>query len=77
MAIAETGRSVDLRNLFCVKQENEDCVGRFLAETPDAAEGSIDAEWGIAASHGRQILPGQHQADGFYYAKLKKADVGR
>ena len=60
-----------------LKQENEDCVGRFLAETPDAAEGSIDAEWGIAASHGRQILPGQHQADGFYYAKLKKADVGR
>ena len=59
-----------------LKQENEDCVGRFLAETPDAAESSIDAEWGIATSHGRQILPGQHQADGFYYAKLEKADVG-
>jgi len=24
------------------------------------------------ASCGRQILPGQHQADGFYYAKLSK-----
>jgi len=58
-----------------LKQENEDCVGKFLAETPDAAESSIAAKWGIAASYGRQILPGQHQADGFYYARLEKADV--
>ena len=59
-----------------LKQENEDCVEKFLAETTDAAESPIDAEWGIAASRGRQILPGQHQADGFFYAKLQKADAG-
>jgi len=35
----------------------------------------INAEWGVAASCGRQIFPGQHQADGFYYAKLSKADA--
>jgi len=58
-----------------LKQENEDCVDKFLAETSDAAENPIDAEWGFATSHGRQILPGQHQADGFYYAKLQKADA--
>ncbi len=58
-----------------LKQENEDCVDKFLAETTDATECPIDAEWGVAASHGRQILPGQHHADGFYYAKLQKADT--
>ncbi len=55
-----------------LKKENEVCVGRFLAETPDAVETPIDAQWGVPASHGRQILPGQHQADGFYYAILQK-----
>ncbi len=55
-----------------LKKENEACVGRFLAETPDVAETPIDAQWGVPASHGRQILPGQNQADGFYYAILQK-----
>ena len=58
-----------------LKQENEDCVDKFLAETADVTENPIDAEWGVAVSRGRQILPGQHQADGFYYAKLQKADA--
>jgi len=58
-----------------LKQENEQCVDKFLAETGDATEVPIHAEWGVAASCGRQIFPGQHQADGFYYAKLQKADA--
>ena len=56
-----------------LKQENEQCVEKFLVETADATESSIDAEWGIAATYGRQILPGRHQADGFYYARLQKS----
>lgn len=55
-----------------LKQENEERVQQFLAATTEASEMPIEAEWGIAASCGRQILPGQHQADGFYYAKLSK-----
>ena len=55
-----------------LKQENEECVEKFLASVADAIEVPIEAEWGIATSRGRQIFPGQHLADGFYYAKLTK-----
>lgn len=55
-----------------LKQENEQSVDKFLDSMPDAKEVSIDAEWGVATLHGRQILPGQHEADGFYYAILRK-----
>ena len=55
-----------------LKQENEQCMERFLAKTGSAAEVPIEACWGVPVSCGRQILPGQHQADGFYYARLEK-----
>ena len=55
-----------------LKQENEGCVDKFLAQTASAVDVPIEADWGIAVSHGRQILPGQHQADGFYYAQIHK-----
>ncbi len=56
-----------------LKQENEQSVDKFLASESSASEVPIDAEWGVATSRGRQILPGQHQADGFYYCLLTKA----
>lgn len=52
--------------------ENSAQVGRFLAQQGDAAEQSIDAEWGHACEHGRQILPGENMMDGFYFACLRK-----
>ena len=55
-----------------LKQENEQQIGRFLSETPDAFELTIDAAWGLARSHGRQILTGESAMDGFYYARLSK-----
>ena len=53
--------------------ENDDVVTRFLADHPDAKPGTIDAIWGIATRHGRQILPGEDGMDGFFYARLVKA----
>ncbi|SKA65077.1 16S rRNA (cytosine(967)-C(5))-methyltransferase RsmB [Enterovibrio nigricans] len=49
-------------------QENGEQVKAFLTRTSDASleTGSIEAP-------GRQILPGQENMDGFYYAVLKKA----
>ena len=44
----------------------------FLHHHNDAKETVIDASWGIQQSVGRQILPGQHNMDGFYYARLRK-----
>lgn len=55
-----------------LKQENERQIGHFLKCHTDAIELPIDADWGIARPHGRQILTGGLQMDGFYYAKLGK-----
>lgn len=55
-----------------LRAENVQQVSRFLLQHADAQESPIDAAWGHACEHGRQILPGQHGMDGFYYARLEK-----
>jgi len=59
------------------RSENRDLDGEFLRSTPDAI--SLPAEewegwpqFGEADEYGRQILPGEAGADGFYYAALTK-----
>jgi 16S rRNA (cytosine967-C5)-methyltransferase len=59
------------------RSENRDVIGAFLKGTPDAS--IVPAEswqgWpglGEADGFGRQILPGEAGADGFYYAALTK-----
>ncbi|WFP52214.1 16S rRNA (cytosine(967)-C(5))-methyltransferase RsmB [Methylomonas sp. EFPC3] len=56
-----------------LKVENEQQIAAFLATHTDAEELTIYAHWGLARPHGRQILTGERQMDGFYYAKLRKA----
>lgn len=53
-------------------QENSDVIHTFLTQQPDAQEKKITACWGVATPYGRQILPGMHDMDGFYYARLEK-----
>ena len=59
------------------RSENRQVIGAFLNATPDAAAVPAD-EWegwpklGEADEFGRQILPGEAAADGFYYAALTK-----
>ncbi len=55
-------------------QENVNVVQSFLQDTQDAVHVPIDVTWGIAQSLGRQILPGMHDMDGFYYALLTKQE---
>jgi 16S rRNA (cytosine967-C5)-methyltransferase len=55
-----------------LKQENEQQIHDFLATHVDATELPIHADWGIATTHGRQILTGMESMDGFYYARLLK-----
>ncbi len=69
--VARGGRLV-YATCSVLKRENEEVIAAFLADTADASELNIDADWGLACSHGRQILPGQHDSDGFYYAILQK-----
>ena len=59
------------------RSENRDVIGAFLDSHPNA--GSVAAEtwpdwpnFGEADTYGRQILPGEAGADGFYYAALTK-----
>lgn len=54
------------------KDENENQLEDFLQHQLDAEEIKIDAKWGEARSHGRQILTGEQGMDGFYYALLTK-----
>jgi 16S rRNA (cytosine967-C5)-methyltransferase len=60
------------------RSENHDVIAAFLAATTDAALLPVEAwqGWpglGEADEFGRQILPGEAGADGFYYAALTKA----
>jgi len=55
-----------------LKQENERQIEAFLAEYSNAVEWPIDACWGFAGSHGRQIMTGESSMDGFYYARIRK-----
>ncbi len=53
-------------------QENQQQVLEFVESLSDAAICPIHSEWGQTAGPGRQILPGDHGMDGFYYALLAK-----
>ena len=53
-------------------QENENVIHRFLTEEETAKECGLDVNYGQSRQHGLQILPGEHQMDGFFYACLQK-----
>jgi 16S rRNA (cytosine967-C5)-methyltransferase len=53
-------------------EENEGQVGAFVRRHDDAREALLDATWGVARALGRQTLPSEGEADGFYYVSLKK-----
>jgi 16S rRNA (cytosine967-C5)-methyltransferase len=55
------------------RRENNDVVQAFLGRHSDARELPLDAEWGLRQAVGRQLLPGEHGMDGFYFARLVKA----
>lgn len=52
--------------------ENDHTVAAFLQARPDAQIKTIAVPWGVPTRYGRQLLPGQHDTDGFYYALLRK-----
>jgi 16S rRNA (cytosine967-C5)-methyltransferase len=63
-----------------IRDENDRQVESFIERqknSPDenhrAEEVLIEADWGIRMPFGRQILPGEQNMDGFYYALLRKS----
>lgn len=55
-----------------LKAENAAQVEAFLARTPDARAEALDEGFGRPSGPGRQRLPGENHADGFYYARLRR-----
>jgi 16S rRNA (cytosine967-C5)-methyltransferase len=55
-----------------LKRENDQQINDFLIYHNDVKPVPINAAWGTTTSYGRQILPGQDDMDGFYYACLQK-----
>jgi 16S rRNA (cytosine967-C5)-methyltransferase len=55
-----------------LKAENEQQIITFLASHSDSFEIPIEANWGQQRPAGRQILTGDLDMDGFYYARLGK-----
>jgi 16S rRNA (cytosine967-C5)-methyltransferase len=56
--------------------ENQDQIAAFLGRQGDARERPILTDgavaWGLARTHGRQLLPSPAGSDGFYFALLEK-----
>lgn len=71
-AVVKPGGKLVYATCSILKRENEQQVLSFLADHDDAVEEPIESAWGLACEAGRQILPGQHEADGFYYAIIRK-----
>ena len=55
-----------------LKEENDDQIEAFLEKTSDARAIAINQPFGLQTRYGLQILPGQSNMDGFYYAILEK-----
>jgi len=59
-----------------LKAENQDQISRFLAQHQDASLGSMSPiPQALDTGVGQQLLRGDHDADGFFYALLVRADA--
>ena len=70
--LLSTGGMLLYTTCSVLADENERQIGRFLSGHPDATEVEIEVPWGRRCTHGRQILPGEDQMDGFYFACMRK-----
>ena len=54
------------------KAENSQQIQQFVELHQDVDVSEINAEWGRNLNYGQQILPGEEDMDGFFYASLRK-----
>lgn len=53
-------------------EENELQIAAFINQQHDCQFLAAEQPWGHSTGHGWQILPGEHNMDGFFYSVLKK-----
>jgi 16S rRNA (cytosine967-C5)-methyltransferase len=70
--LLETGGILLYATCSVLKVENSYQIQGFIAQHTDAELVGIDASWGTDLGFGRQILPGELEMDGFFYARLRK-----
>ena len=72
-ALLKSGGKLLYATCSILKEENEHQVKAFMRRHSDVEHQNInEAHWGRECEYGRQILPGENDMDGFYYAVLVK-----
>ncbi|NOY61702.1 MAG: 16S rRNA (cytosine(967)-C(5))-methyltransferase RsmB [Gammaproteobacteria bacterium] len=71
--LLSTGGMLLYATCSVLPRENSEQIEHFLGTHDDAQVRLIEADWGRTAGAGRQILPGEHAMDGFFYACLVKS----
>ncbi len=71
--LLEIGGTLVYATCSLLKRENSQQIHQFLEQHTDAAVEIPAVEWGMVEPFGRQILPGEAQMDGFFYAVLRKS----
>ena len=71
-ALLKPGGTMLYATCSILPQENTQQIQQFLAQTPDAQLSPV-TKTETTERPGRQILPGEQQMDGFYYARLVKS----
>ncbi|MDZ7661386.1 16S rRNA (cytosine(967)-C(5))-methyltransferase RsmB [Thiohalophilus sp.] len=70
--LLKPGGSLLYATCSILPEENRQQVEHFLAAVDNARHDALPTGWGHAQSAGQQILPGEDDMDGFYYARLVK-----
>ena len=70
--LLKTGGILLYATCSVLRVENSRQIERFIELQADAELLEINTGWGRKLEYGRQILPGEQEMDGFFYASLRK-----
>ncbi len=70
--LLKTGGMLLYSTCSILAEENDQQIQQFVHNTATAESQPIEANWGQRGKFGRQILPGESDMDGFYYAIIRK-----
>ena len=70
--LLDTGGILLYATCSVLRDENDRQINGFLERTGSAELLGFDGDWGRQTGTGRQIIPGELDMDGFFYARLRK-----